>query len=494
MAGACGTIGALLSALVLVALPGAAAAAEGQDVLPAAGRDWTQRDGVAVRRAGDALELRTGDGETWAALPLCEEAPQTFELELELRWTQRGDSPTSGVELAVGPHGFGSRGYRVVVEREPWRTVECRGPALAPGRWHRLTVRASARWVAYAVDGQEVLLAPGAGHGALALALGPGTEAAARRGRLVPVDDAEWPVVPGPRFTYPAPWFARDGRVAQDGEAGSGQAVELRGRGLDRPLLGGQDGTLPGAGHYAATFGLRAVAGAGRVRLAAARSGGRPVGVKTVSAAELPLGRYRAVTVPFRYEPGRPMEYTVAAAEDSTVRVDAVRVARAEDGPARRAADGLLGAHPRRPPALEQTWPARPMRRAGASLEIVRLERRLAPSGGYRLRVVWRQTAGQPVDGVGVDLWVSCRDDAGRVRVLDYGMAYERVAPGRHVTAAEISAERCERYGAPGSLLVQLYREGRPVASAWRKWGIPVEDKWILPAERVGRLGEPVAR
>jgi hypothetical protein len=213
-----------------------------------------------------------------------------------------------------------------------------------------------------------------------------------------------------------------------------------------------------------------------------------------VSAAELPLGRYRAVTVPFRYEPGRPMEYTVAAAEDSTVRVDAVRVARAEDGPARRAADGLLGAHPRRPPALEQTWPARPMRRAGASLEIVRLERRLAPSGGYRLRVVWRQTAGQPVDGVGVDLWVSCRDDAGRVRVLDYGMAYERVAPGRHVTAAEISAERCERYGAPGSLLVQLYREGRPVASAWRKWGIPVEDKWILPAERVGRLGEPVAR
>ena len=41
------------------------------------------------------------------------------------------------------------------------------------------------------------------------------------------------------------------------------------------------------------------------------------------------------------------------------------------------------------------------------------------------------------------------------------------------------------------ALFVQLYRGGVPAASAWRKWGIPVENKWILPAQRTGRLNEP---
>lgn len=114
----------------------------------------------------------------------------------------------------------------------------------------------------------------------------------------------------------------------------------------------------------------------------------------------------------------------------------------------------------------------------------------MSADGAYRVSVVWKQDAAASVDGVSVDMWVSCRDDRGGVRTFDYGAAYDAVARGIHQTAAELDGRRCAAYGVPGSLFVQLYRGGAPVASAWRKWGIPVEDKWILPAQRMGRLSE----
>ena len=119
------------------------------------------------------------------------------------------------------------------------------------------------------------------------------------------------------------------------------------------------------------------------------------------------------------------------------------------------------------------------------------MERPLAAGGAHRVGVVWRPGRGAAMEGVAVDMWVACRDEWGRVKTFDYGVAYDAVGPGEQATWAELDGRRCRFYGPPVALFVQLYRGGVPAAAAWRKWGIPVENKWILPAERAGRLNEP---
>jgi len=120
----------------------------------------------------------------------------------------------------------------------------------------------------------------------------------------------------------------------------------------------------------------------------------------------------------------------------------------------------------------------------------VRLRRRLVAGGWYEFRAQWRQEATGPLADVAVDLWVACRDEWGIVRTFDYGAAHDRVAPGLHETVALLAPGDVERSGPPVAFMAQVYEGGLPVGAAWRKWGIPVDDKYIVTAERVGPLRE----
>lgn len=482
--------------LLMLAFASSAAGAEGPArwsncLAPGGSAVWAAVDGAERRQVDGRLEVRSAEGKGWATIGLREALPAHFELEVELRWTPRRRGASGSVEVALGPHGVGSAGYRFVVRQRPWLVVECRGPLLAQGVWHVLRLRGSPGWLAYWLGDVLVVRCPAEGTGRLELAVAPNTEVALRRCRVRPLDRAEMAATDGePLFAYGAARFDHRGRVVKDSAARTAEAVELSGAGLEQWLVWGQDASLPRGGLYAAAFGLRAIRGAGRVRLVVARSGGAVVAERTLSVAELPVKQFRRTAVPFRYEPGWTMEYRVAVERDAAVRLEGVRVAARGSGGA--GAAGALARKPRlrRPPALEKAWPARAKTRTGRGLAIVRLERRMSADGAYRVSVVWKQDAAASVDGVSVDMWVSCRDDWGRVRTFDYGAAYDAVARGIHQTAAELDGRRCAAYGVPGSLFVQLYRGGAPVASAWRKWGIPVEDKWILPAQRMGRLSE----
>ena len=467
----------------------AAGGASWVDCLPSvATATWSAQGRVEHRVVDGVLEARTGAATQWVTLPLRHELPSRVDVDIELRWEPRGRGAAGGIEVALGPHGFGSTGYRVVVSRTPWAVVECRGPALAPERWHSLRLRRSPGWLEYWLHGTRVLACPATEARGLALVLGPGTTASVRRCRrraLPGPPDAAAPAAPF--FLYPAGSFGHAGRPGRDTDAPGGVTVEARGTGTTQWLLWGQDASLPRAGTYQATFGLRSVRGDGRVRLAVARTGGAIVAERTVSAAGLPTAGHARFTVPFTAQAGAAMEYRLAADDGVVLRCHSVSVT---GGP--RAPVG--GDRMRRPPPLAEAWPRRAPRAEGHGLRILRLERRMVADGAYEVRVVWRQEGSAPLRDVAVDLWVSCRSDGGHVRVFDYGVAHNAVPRGQHVTAARLHGRHCAAYGLPSGLLVQLSHRGTPAASAWRKWGIPVEDKWILPAQRVGRLHEAAPR
>ena len=454
-------------------------------------KEWTAIGAGRHRCARGQLEVQAEPGKRWTTLPLGDAGPGAREWELELRWAPRGSGKSGGVEVALGPHGVGSSGYRLVASRRPWRVVECRGPRLAPRQWHSLRLCSNGSWMEYWLGRSLVARCPVDGAGALRLVVDPATEVTVRRCR-----HRAWHPEQAftTRFRYPVPWFSNGGFLIDDPSSEDGKAVGLWGDGEGRWLVWGQDGSLAASGPHRAVFGLRSVAGgAGRVEVAVARAGGPVVASRTVQMEEIPARRYQRAAVPFAYEAGWTMEYRVAATKGALFRVDSVVVtpaARPDTGSKPLPGNGIRRERPRRPPPLAEAWPTRAKRRSHAGLSIVRLERRLLDGGTYEVRVLWRQGAKQAADGLAADLWISCRDEWGRVKTFDYGLAYDGAAPGLHTTAAQLDAARCRRYGPPGSLFVQLYRGGTPLASAWRKWGIPVENKYILPARRVGRLRE----
>ena len=202
---------------------------------------------------------------------------------------------------------------------------------------------------------------------------------------------------------------------------------------------------------------------------------------------ELPTDRYARLSVPFPYKPGAVVEFRVAL-ERGTARMDQVAVEAVEAGAA-GGGERPLAWRQRRARALADVWgKARPD--PAAPLSIVRLERRLAQGGWYEFRVVWQQKAAERLDDVAVDLWVSTRDAWGIVRVFDLGVACDAVPPGLQATTAWFDPALIPRMGQPGAFFAQLYRKGAPVASAARKWGIPVDDVYIVAAPRAGALRE----
>jgi hypothetical protein len=220
------------------------------------------------------------------------------------------------------------------------------------------------------------------------------------------------------------------------------------------------------------------------VWLEVARSGGEPVARKILRLEELPRDGYRSVAVPFVYEGGRPMEYRIAAETGRLVVAD-VRVApRPSD---QQEARSVTSERFRRTRALPNVW-GKAIPNPAAALRVVQMRRVLEGDGQYTFEAEWRLDGGEPIDDVGVDLWVATRSDAGRVRVFERSLAYDGVTPGAHSTAARFDPERLGRYGAPVAFFAQLYWQGRPVAAGSRKWGIPVDDKYIVAAERTAQL------
>jgi hypothetical protein len=432
---------------------------------------------------GSAL-LAARDGEAWTDVTVAAAPGPVFDLEAELQW-RRLARQGGGFQLAVGPHAFGSEGYRVTVGEGRWGVVDSRGPTLGPGERHRLVIRVRPDSIAYSVAGRQVVRCP-ARHGAVrtvALRIRAHTEATMQACRLRALDpDAVGRLEPADvRFDYP-PWlFPHNGRVLRDGGA---PAVALAGAGRGTWLVSGQDAALPRPGEYEARFRIGGISHAGMVWLEVARSGGAPVARKILRLEELPRDGYRSVSVPFFYEGGWPMEYRVAA-ETGRLAVADIHVApRPADPQDARAATSQRF---RRTRALANVW-GRAAPNPAAALRVVRLRRVLEDDGQYRFEAAWRLEGGEPIDDVGVDLWVATRSDAGRVRVFERSLAYDGVVPGPHATAARFDPERLGRYGAPVAFFAQLYWQGRPVAAGSRKWGIPVDDKYIVEAERTAQL------
>ena len=484
-----GFLGAFLAIAAATADGGEGKPPEWVDCLASQPRAaWPASGGAQCRLAEGTLELRTeatGDRATVALVPPRYAA---FDLDVELRWSRRGVREGGGVEIVAGPHGFGSFGYRVVVTQAPWQVAEARAPRLTPDAWHPLELRVRPGRLEYWLDGRPMVSCPAetAQVGGARLVISPGTQALLRRCRFRDYGsaDTDGRAPELPRFVYPASASRHEGRRVPDGAAG-GRAIEAAGAGRDRWLVRGQDGSLGPGGAYVATFDLRAVEGAGDVWLEVARSEGGVLASKRVRLEELPARGYARVALPFRSEAGWMLEYRVAA-ESGRLRVDDVAVS-GDGGP--RPPPAGAAQKPRRALPLPAAWGRAPQEgRATRGLSIVDLERRLAGEGWYEFRVVWRQDAAAPADDVAVDIWVACRDAWGIVRAFDYGAAYDAVRSGRHETSAWMAPALPQRYGPPVSFFAQLYRRGEPVASAWRKWGIPVDDKYIIEAPATGRL------
>lgn len=437
-----------------------------------------------VRQGDDALEVRAPEAES-AVVLLAAACPEAFDLEAELRWSlpRRKEGRA---DLLVGPHAFGSGGYRIAAGPGPWDSAECRVPRWEAEQWQKVEVRVRPGWLDYHLDGRLVARSP-AEAGAVAgvrLALSAGTRLVLRRCRLRPAPERPAPQ-PIPRLVYQAAASLHAGRPVPDGLASGGLAVEASGAGRDRPLLGGHDATLGAAGRYTAIFGLRGAEGAGRVWLEVACVEGRTLGSAAVLLEELPSERYARLRVPFTYQPGAPIEFRLAA-ERGRLRVDEVAVE-----PVGAEAVEAAAVRPRRPLPLADAWGKAPGAAAvprDAPLAIMALERRLADGGWYEFRVRWRQDAAPHAESLALDLWVACRDPWGIVRVFDHGAAWGSVPRGQQETAAWLDPASIPRYGPPVALLAQLYHRGAPVAAASRKWGIPVDDVHIVGAQRVGPL------
>ncbi|HUT34388.1 MAG TPA: hypothetical protein VNE39_12960 [Planctomycetota bacterium] len=461
------------------------ASGEWRDCLGPAARP--EPSGSVARRADGALEVEAAQGQR-ATLVLAPTCPAAFDLEVALRWSARGRG-SEGVQFLIGPHAFGSAGYRVVAAPEAW-AAECRAPCLEPQREQRLEVRVRPQWLEYWLGGSLVARCPAEAAGAtgVRLVVAAGSRAVVERCRLRAVEAAS-AAEATPRFVYPAPAFRRGGRVVTDGLAARGQAVEVQGAGRDAPLVGGHDAALGLAGRYNAVFGLRGIEGSGNVWLDVATAEGHTLASSCVRLEELPTDRYARLGVPFPYRPGAVLEFRVAL-ERGRARVDEVAVEGAAGG-----ADAAGGGAPARPwrqrraRVLADVWgKARPD--PEAAFTIARLERRLAQGGWYEFRVVWQQDAAARLDDLAVDLWVACRDAWGIVRVLDFGAACDTVPRGPQATTAWLDPAVLPRYGPPAALFAQVYHKGVPVAAAARKWGIPVDDVYIVGAQRAGALRE----
>ena len=439
------------------------------------------------------LTLRAETGDRWASTALCDLGRAAFEADLELRWSRRGRS-AGGFELAIGPHGVGSSGYRLVLARRPWRTVECRGPRLAPRKWHSVKLRIRPGAFEYWLDGGLVARCPveAADTGTMRLRVAPGAEVAARRcwvraagaGTALGTSDSA-------RFVYEAESFDTSGWPTDDETAEGGRAVTVVGQGRRKWLVRGQDGSLPRSGRYVAHFGLRGVDGAGRLWLEVARSAGGVIAAETLLLEELPRDGYARVPVAFHARAGELVEYRVAA-DSGRLQVDKVVVSDAAEHPP---GEGAAASGERAVRRARQALPLADVwdkaRKAGGSkLAAASLQRRLGRGGWYEFRATWQQQRAERLDGLAADLWVACRDTWGRVRVLDYAVAYDGTARGGHTAAGWLGPASVRRYGSPVALFAVLYWRGQPVAAAWRKWGIPVDDKWIVGAQVVGRLRE----
>ncbi|MBM4037470.1 MAG: hypothetical protein FJ290_03065 [Planctomycetes bacterium] len=434
---------------------------------------------AAAAIADQPREVVAPPGQRAVAL-LVPRCPPAFNLEVSLLWTGKGE----GAELLLGPNAFGASGYRVAAGPPPWGTAECRGPRLEAKHTHDIEVRVRPRWLEYWLGGSLVARCPAEvdGSAGVRLAVAPGCRAVVSQCRLRAVEAASGEEAPG-RFVYAALAFPHEGRRVPDGLAAGGQAVEVRGAGRNTALVKGQDAALGLGGRYAAIFGLRGVEGAGSVWLDVATVEGQTLASARVRLEELPTDRYARLSVPFAYTPGAPVEFRVAL-ERGTARVDQVAVEGVEAGAGRP-----VPARERRARALAEVWgKARPG--PAAALAIVRLERRLAAGGWYEFRVVWQQKAAERLDDVAADLWVATRDAWGIVRVFDLGAACDAVPPGPQAATAWFDPALIPRVGPPVALLAQLYCKGAPVASASRKWGIPVDDVYIVGAQRAGALRE----
>ncbi len=453
---------------------------------PGQPRPWTDLSGGLERLGGgsrtdEGIGLTVPSGQPLRLVRLREAEALPFRLEAKLLWKAGRGKQGGGVEFLVGPHGFGSRGYRI-------GTAEARSPRLTPGKWHRVELSAWRDAVEVVLDGRLVGRSPATNPHALPIELVvyPGTTLnveflrvwerpaaghVARRGH-------------GAVFVFPAASAPHVGREVADGQAPGGRALEFRGRGLGAPLVWGHDATFSVGGRLVAQFMLRGVEGNGAVRVAARRADGRVLAEKMVRLEELPADGYRAVEVEFDCEPGWAVSFEVAA-EGGVLRLGEVVVSEATGARAAGVAGGPVE-RPRRARRLSDVW--KPGRTLASPLEFVRLERRLRADGDYEFRAVWRLGGSEPADDVGIDLWVACRDRWGLIWVFDCAAAYDRVVPGQYVSGAVMPAGVPRRYGSPVAFFAQLYLAGRPVASAWRKWGIPVDDKYIVGARRVGGL------
>ncbi|MBM4035320.1 MAG: hypothetical protein FJ291_26545 [Planctomycetes bacterium] len=473
----------LVAALAAAVAFGQGAPGEWQNCLDAPARLTAPASGE-TRHTDGTLDVSAAGRERAIAV-LAPSCPPSFDLQVELLWTPpRGKG--GGVKLLAGPHAFGSAGYQVVASSGPWGAAECRAPRIEPGQWQSVELRVRPGHLEYWLAGALVARCPaGASAGAgVRLAVEPGTRASVRLCRLrVPEDDAaEAP----PRFVYPAAAFRHLGRAVPDGLASGGRAVELAGAGRDKWLLGGHDAVLGVSGQCVAAFGLRGIEGAGNVWLEVARADGQALASSVTRLEELPTRAYARLRLPFRCEAGAVLEFRVAA-ERGRLRVDEVAVDGIGEVPA--GADARPRSRERQALPLAEAWgKARPDPQAPAA--IVRLERRLAEGGWYEFRALWQHNAQQPLDGLAVDLWVACRDAWGIVRVFDFGAAYDATPPGPQETAAWLDPALLPRYGPPVALFAQLYRKGAPLASASRKWGIPVADNYIIEAQRSGPLAK----
>ena len=283
------------------------------------------------------------------------------------------------------------------------------------------------------------------------------------------------------RFHYPPQWFPNSGWAASGDRA---PALGLTGAGEGVWLVRGQDAALPASGEYAARFRLGGVSHAGQVWLEVAESAGTAMARRALRLEELPRDGYRWVAVPFRYEAGQLLEYRIAA-ETGRLLVADVEVA------PRLSPDPVDPSGPqarfRCTRALANVW-GKARTSPNAPVRVLRMRRSLDADGQYTFRAEWRLDGEAPIDDVGVDLWVATRSDAGIVRVFERSAAYDDVTPGVHGTAARFDPARLGRYGTPVAFLAMVYWRGSPVASGSRKWGAPVDDKYIVEAPRTAQL------
>ena len=469
---------AAIAAAALLLTPATCAAA----ALPAGWIDCLAQPGPAAWKA---------PARGRASHVLCRPARGNFTLQIEFRWHPR--QGTAGrVELVFGPHAIGSQGYRFVTNRRPWRTVECRGPRMQPRQWHTIVLSLRGGWAQYTLNGTPVARCPVAPTHAdeLRLHLTHGAQATVRRCWMQATDAASVKApTPTTHFAFAAESFAHTGYAHADRAADGARTVEVYGRGPHRWLVRGQDGSLPRTGRYVASFGLRAIDGAGTVWLEVARSAGGVLASRTLLLEELPRDAYARVALPFECNSGDPIEYRLAA-QSGRLCIDTVTVMEAGHRALRsRPTAQASGATPRtrRALPLADVWhTARELR--GEGLEVTRLQRRLGHGGWYQFSATWRQQRAERLDALAVDMWVTCRDTWGRVSVLDHATAYDRTPRGQHTTSAWLGPATIRRLGTPVALFAVLYCEGKPVAAAWRKWGVPVDDKWIVGAPVEGRL------